>query len=164
MSSQVLSGSIQCPDTLTIPSSGTLTVNGSYINKATSLPSATALTLTLANSGTVFYLAQATANSTITLPAIAGSAGFHIKVISTSTGDGAAHTWTISAPTAVLKGFHDGVAAGIVGTLFGAQTNLIYSATAANTKAGDFAEFYSDGNFYYVQARSTGTADGWSTS
>lgn len=156
---QSIEGNVYFPDTVTINS----TV---YSSKPTTvaLASGAALVLTLANSGTVYYLAQATANSTITLPAIAGSAGFNVKFISKSAGDGAGHTWAISAPTAVLLGYHDGVAAGIVGTLFGASTHLTYSAVAANTNAGDWAEFISDGAHYYVRARSTGTADGWAAS
>jgi hypothetical protein len=141
ISSQTIEGNIYFPDSLIVPSTGTLTVNGSYINKATLLPSETALVLILTNSGTVYYLAQVVANSTVTLLAIARSVRAHYKFISTSIDDGTAHIWTISAPTAVLKGYYDGVAARIVGTLFGTQTNLIYSVTAANIKAGDWAKF-----------------------
>lgn len=135
-------------------------IDGANRGGVTTLADASA-TLTVNQAGT-YVFPQATANRTITLPTPAAAPGAYFRFISSSTANGA-NTWAWTSGAANMKGYHDGVAAGIVGVLFGAQTTITYSATAANTKAGDWVDFTSDGTTWWVRARTTGTADGFST-
>lgn len=141
----------------------TLTANTSLFRKSPSVLVAgnTASTiLTNVNSGSNIFLAQATTNNAVTLPAPT-TAGLYFRFVAQSTANGA-NTWTISSTGANIKGRLIGTAAGLVPTVVAGNTNLIFSATAANTKAGDDAIFESDGTSWWLVATSSGTANGWS--
>ena len=125
------------------------------------LPAAANTTITQAQSGSVFYIPQATANNTISLPALL--AGLNFKFIVQATADGT-HTNTIAATAAICSGNITSVAAGLTATLITTKTNLILSATAANVKPGDYADFYCDGTNWWIRAYTAGTAAGWSSS
>lgn len=131
------------------------------LNKITLSPTVTPQTLSIAQSGSIVFLPQATASIVINLPV--ATAGWSCKVILTAVADGS-HTVTFSAPTAILSGTRYGVIAAPVGVSAVNQTNLILSATAANAVVGDYVIFTSDGTKIYYTAWSNGTGAGWSTS
>lgn len=129
---------------------------GQHPMPVVSLPAASNTTLTANQSGQVFLLPQATANNTITLPAV--QVGLKFKFICSATANGS-NTQTIASATAgQINGFIIG--ASVVNKA--AANSVVLSATAANVKAGDRVEFTSDGSVWFVEAFSSGTANGWS--
>jgi hypothetical protein len=131
------------------------------LQKVVSLsPTTTPQTLTVAQSGAIVFLPQATASIIINLPA--PTAGWYCKVILTAVADGT-HTVTFSAPSAIMSGTRYGVIAAPVGVSATNITNLILSATAANAVVGDNIVFTSDGTKIYYTAWSNGTAAAFST-
>lgn len=135
-----------------------LVVDGSFLQPASiDAPATGVLNLSVANSGATILLHQATANTTINLPPLTAGVNFKFQSLSTANG---ANTITIVAPAGSLSGLLMGA---VTQTAFAANTNLIYSATAANTKAGDYADIFCDGVNYWVRAGNGGTALGWST-
>lgn len=150
---------------LLVPNNLTLYCNN-IVTSATAnnvvLPTAANTTLTAAQSGSVFYLPQATANNVISLPAPA--AGLNFQFILSNVADGT-HKQTISSTAANVYGNLISLSTGTTnltlinsGTAF---TSIDVSATAANTKKGDFIRYRSDGTSYFVEAISVGTLSAW---
>jgi len=117
--------------------------------------------LTAAQSGSLVVIPQSTASVSIQLPAVASglryrflftaqSDGSHTTTIQVGSGTvGALAGWiynfvlTTNAPA--LKAAHSTTNGGIVNP----ATTIVRSATAADTKAGDFLECFCDGTNYY---------------
>lgn len=111
--------------------------------------------------GMDIFVPQATANNTITMPAL--TRGLRFNLILTAAANGT-NTWTFTFPSAKLNRNSYAVAAAIVGTSATAATSLTVSATAANTITGDKAEVTCDGAFFYARTTSAGTASAWGSS
>lgn len=151
--------------TLTIPDPGVSCNVMLGLKAVTTAVTSTTTTLTVANSGRFVFVPQATgASSIIALPAVATCIGWHVRLIFTAAANGT-HTWTISAPSAIMSGVSTSVAGAGAATItnHAAVTSLIRSAVANDTKAGDFVDIYSNGAAFYFFASSSGTATPWST-
>ena len=130
-----------------------------YSSAVVVLPATGTTTISSSQSGTIFSLPQATANTIINLPAVA--AGLNFKFVVAATADGA-HTQTITATAGTpIIGLLLGLTAGF-NTAKAAAISLVLSATAANVKVGDYAQLTCDGTNWSVQAFSSETACGWS--
>lgn len=128
------------------------------VSNVINLDATSARVLTAAESGSIVYFPQTTpASLTITLPAVAY--GLNFRFVSTGSGDGAGHTRSIAG---AANGLVNGIIIGASVAAATAKNALVYSATAANTKPGDYAIFTCDGTNWYCQAFSAGTAVGWS--
>lgn len=154
--------------TVVIPDSGVATVNAQLgVRVVKTLTENSALTLTTADSGCLVMMPQSThaADSThnvVNLPA--PKAGFHTRVVFTTTGDNTAgHDLWVSSTGANMSGSSIGVTAGLVATVIGGVTTIKRSGTAANTKAGDYIDISSDGTNYYIFAYSSGAANPYTT-
>lgn len=143
---------------VTIPSTTILVGKRKYV----ALPSTGTTNISASQSGSIFTMQQATANTTINLPSPASGLYYKFLVIATSDGS---HTQAITATGAILKGSIIGPGgADTDNLLLTGSTVLTLSATAVNVKAGDFLELDSDGTSWFVNGRSSGTAVGWSAS
>lgn len=133
------------------------------IKTVVSINSSTGYTVLATDSGSILNFGQPQANITVTMPAV--QAGLYFEVIALSTADGT-HTATFVFPSGKLYGFIMGTAAAATITNVSGSTNLVFSATAANTKPGDRFRCFSAGagGNYYVEAYSSGTLSGWSVS
>lgn len=125
------------------------------------LPAAANTSLSALQSGKVFLMPTATANNVISLPAPV--AGLNFKFIVQAAANGT-NTQTIQATGAILDGSIVGTAATVVITAATNQTNLILSATAADSVPGSFADLYCDGSAWIYYAYSAGANECWSTS
>lgn len=103
---------------------------------------AAATTLTAVDSGKVLVLSAA-AGAAITLPAVASSAGFYVKIINGSAF--ATTNWTIVAATNVIQG-----AAIVASTHVAASNENTISFVASAESIGDFIELECDGTNWYV--------------
>jgi hypothetical protein len=125
------------------------------------MPAAANTTMTVSQSGTKYTLPAATANNTITLPALTAGLEFEFYLSAVPNGT---NTHTITSGAANMQGHIIAVAAGLVPTTATGRTNIILGATAANAKVGDYCKLWCDGTNWYYSCLSSGTAAAWSTS
>lgn len=134
---------------------GTLSVPLLFKQPVSKQTTATAFTVSPAQSGTLFSLPSV--GAVITLPAVASSAGSIWKfVLSAANGTTA---WTVTAPANTLKG------AVLMGATTATSTVLIMAGDAGTSVAfsttalaGDHIEVTSDGTYYYVSGVGAATA------
>ncbi len=125
-------------------------------------PATGTVNLTVAQSGSIIFMPQATGNTTHNLPA--PSSGVNFKFIITDTANGS-NTRAITATSTLLFGTIIGPGGADTDVLLvNGATTLTLSATANNVKKGDFLYLFSDGTNWYVDGRSGGSAVGWAAS
>ncbi len=113
--------------------------------------------LTAAQSGSLVLMPQATANVGIVLPAVA--VGLWYRILFQAVADGT-HTQTLSitgSPASLSGQVMNIAAAAFTSALLPAST-IVRSATAANTKIGDYIDVYCDGVTYHCHGVGYGAA------
>lgn len=105
--------------------------------------------LTVAQSGSVVLVPVQTASVIIGLPIIAGSAGVKYRILFQAPSAGGGFTQTVQigvgAGVANLAGQVMNLAAAALTSALLPTTTIVRTATAANTKAGDYIDCFCDG-------------------